>query len=294
MRPHSQQIKTALLLLFPLFTLSFFAATGTAQLAFEIEATNVKVYRDGLVHVTQTLIVDELYPKIDLPLLSSSVENLIVLDKNKLAVDFLLNLPNLTVFTLGATYITVEYDTLTLTNKNADVWTLVLNNPYDVILILPRNSTIIYLSNIPAEIDMSGDENSLSLTSDQWEVSYIIPLQQEDQNGDLAGITIPLEYLITVAVAITVTIAAVVLVFLRRRKINFQKIVNRNPGLKKEDIAVVKFLAENGGESFEAQIREQFPDMPRTSLWRLVRRLERMEIVEIKKIGLENQVKLKK
>ena len=294
MRPQSQQTKTALLLLFLLFTSSFLTSTATAQLSFEIESTNVKVYRDGLVHVTQTLIADELYPKIDLPLLSSYVENLIVLDKNKLAVDFLLNLSNLTVFTLGATYITVEYDTLTLTNKNADVWTLVLSNPYDITLVLPRNSTIIYLSNIPAEIDMSGDENSLSLTPDQWEVSYIIPLQQEDQNGDLAGITIPLEYLITVAVAIIVTIAAVALVFLRRRKINVQKIVNRNPGLKKEDIAVVKFLAENGGESFEAQIRERFPDMPRTSLWRLVRRLERMEIVEIKKIGLENQVKLKK
>jgi uncharacterized membrane protein len=34
--------------------------------------------------------------------------------------------------------------------------------------------------------------------------------------------------------------------------------------------------------------------MPRTTLWRLVRRLEGLEIVEVKKIGLENQVQLKK
>jgi uncharacterized membrane protein len=64
--------------------------------------------------------------------------------------------------------------------------------------------------------------------------------------------------------------------------------------LKKEDREVIEFLAEKDGKAFEAEIRERFPDMPRTSLWRLVRRLERLEIVEIKKIGLENQVALKK
>ncbi len=62
----------------------------------------------------------------------------------------------------------------------------------------------------------------------------------------------------------------------------------------KEDIAVIEFLAEKDGKAFEAEIRERFPDMPRTSLWRLVRRLEGLELVEIKRIGLENQVQLKK
>ena len=64
--------------------------------------------------------------------------------------------------------------------------------------------------------------------------------------------------------------------------------------LVKEDIAVIEFLAEKDGKAFEAEIRERFPDMPRTSLWRLVRRLEGLELVEIKRIGLENQVQLKK
>ena len=67
-----------------------------------------------------------------------------------------------------------------------------------------------------------------------------------------------------------------------------------HPHLKKEDKEVIEFLSEKGGQAFEAEIRERFPDMPRTSLWRLVRRLERLEIVEVKKIGLENQVQLKK
>ena len=80
----------------------------------------------------------------------------------------------------------------------------------------------------------------------------------------------------------------------RRRQPSVARILKDNPQLMDEDKEVLAFLVEKNGKAFEAEIRERFPDMPRTSLWRLVRRLERLEIVEIKKIGLENQVQLKK
>ena len=119
-------------------------------------------------------------------------------------------------------------------------------------------------------------------------------LQQEGQNGDGPWAAFHIEYLL---VAVIVAIASVIIVMsiaLRKRKINVKKILSRNPGLMTEDIAGINFLAEKDGEAFEAEIRIKFPDMPRTSLWRLVRRLEGLEIVEIKRIGLENQVQLKK
>ena len=292
MRLYSLRIGATVLL--TLCLLSTLAIASAAESAFEVESTIVKVYKDGLVHITQTLTIDELNPAIDLTLLSSSVENLIILDENQLAVDYQLSTTNLTVFTLGATHVSLEYDTNALTNKNADVWTLILSNPYNLTVFLPQNSTIIYLNQVPATIDTSGDELSLSLNPKQWEISYIVPLQQEDQNGDTPWNAFPLEYLIAALVAVIAIIATMMLVILRKPKINVQKILDRNPSMKKEDIAVIEFLAENDGKAFEAEIRKKLPDMPRTSLWRLIRRLERMEIVEIKKIGLENQVKLKK
>lgn len=113
-------------------------------------------------------------------------------------------------------------------------------------------------------------------------------LQQEGQNGDGPWAAFHIEYLL---VAVIVAIASVIIVMsiaLRKRKINVKKILSRNPGLMTEDIAGINFLAEKDGKAFEAEIRIKFPDMPRTSLWRLVRRLEGLEIVEIKRIGLEN------
>ena len=55
--------------------------------------------------------------------------------------------------------------------------------------------------------------------------------------------------------AVSATFAVVILVILRKRKINVQAILNRNLGLKREDIVVIEFLAEIDGEAFEAEIR---------------------------------------
>jgi uncharacterized membrane protein len=289
MKLYCLRISTLSLLAF--FLLSTFSSAA-AEFSFEVETMTIKVYRDGLNHVTQTLIVDSLLPEVILPLLSSSVENLIVLDENQLAVDYQQNKANLTVFTLGASRVLVEYDTIALTNKEADVWTLILNHPYNLTVSLPKNSTIVYLNQVPTTIDTTGEELSLSLHPGQWEVSYIVPLQLEVQNN--GAWAIPIEYLIAATIAVAVAILIVIFVVRRKRTINIKKVLSRHPDLVKEDIAVIEFLAEKDGKAFEAEIRERFPDMPRTSLWRLVRRLEGLELVEIKRIGLENQVQLKK
>jgi uncharacterized membrane protein len=276
--------------------ISFVTATAAGEVRFEVESMNLTVYRDGLIHVTQTLNVNELYPEIVLTLLSSSIENVIVLDENQLSVDYEITGGNLTVFTLGAERVSVEYDTIALTSKEAEVWTLIADNPYNLTVFLPQNSTVIYLSAMPTAIDTSGTGITLSLYPDQWEISYVVPLLPEDGlNGDERPLSsIPIEYLIAAIVAAAAVVLSALIFVRRRRGPNVDKILKANPQLKKEDKEVIQFLAEKDGKAFEAEIRERFPDMPRTSLWRLVRRLERLEIVEVKRIGLENQVQLKK
>jgi len=279
-----------------ILTLISFAAvtTVTAQSPFEVESIDLTVYRDGLVHITQTLIVDDLAPEVTLPLLSTSVENLIVLDESQLAVDYEINGGNLTVFTLGAERVLVEYDTVSLTRKEAEVWTLIADNPYNLTVFLPQNATVIYLNQMPTAIDTSGTKIKLSLYPSQWEISYVLPLLPDDGTEDGAPLPgIPIEYLIAAIAVVTVVVLSALLIVRRRRGPNVEKTIKAHPELKQEDKEVIEFLAEKGGKAFEAEIRERFPDMPRTSLWRLVRRLERLEIVEVKRIGLENQVELK-
>ena len=293
MKRYIRRVKTVAF--FVILLLLMLNVTVSAGNAFNVEAMTLKVYRDGLVHVIQSLVVDEFSPKITVTLLSSSVENLVILDENQTAVDYQLDNETLTVFTLGAAHVSIEYDTVTLTKKDAGVWTLIFNSPYNLTVLLPQNSTVIYLNQVPNAINTTGKELSLSLSPGYWEISYLMPLQLEEWDEVTSRTTIPFEYLLAAIAVVSVTIIILIMLFFaRKRKINVKKILGRNPNLRKEEIAVIEFLAENGGKAFEAEIRKRFPDMPRTSLWRLVRRLEKLEIVEVKRIGLENQVQLKK
>ncbi|HEY3094329.1 MAG TPA: hypothetical protein VGJ42_01085, partial [Nitrososphaera sp.] len=69
-------------------------------------------------------------------------------------------------------------------------------------------------------------------------------------------------------------------------------ILEERPHLRPEDRQVLKFLAEKEGAAFESEIRTKF-QLPKTTIWRLVKRLEREELVEIRKAGGQNLIKLK-
>lgn len=70
------------------------------------------------------------------------------------------------------------------------------------------------------------------------------------------------------------------------------RILEERAHLRPEDQQVLKFLAEKEGAAFESEIRTKF-QLPKTTIWRLVKRLEREELVEIRKAGGQNLIKLK-
>ena len=351
------------------------------EILFQIESTDLQIYRDGLVRISQTLFVNETFPVITLSLLNSSVSNFIVLDENHTVLDYEISGINLTVFTLGTRIVTLQYDTNSLTKKDFEVWSLILDTPYNLTVSLPEEATIIYMNEIPSSIDLVENKMALSLYETSWEIGYvfssIVPLefQVTDLNvtpsnpkvgeevtvsvkvtnvgrqigsytipfvvnqtteetktltlesgestlitfkitkeiqgiysfevggiystfevkpsNNISSTSFPIEYLIIFIVIITAVFFVAIILF-KRRKVNVDKIFKLNPQLNKEEKDVIQFLADNEAKAFESIIRDKFPDIPRTSLWRLVKRLEKLEIVKVKKIGLENQVELKK
>ncbi|PVX26972.1 MAG: hypothetical protein CW716_04725 [Candidatus Bathyarchaeum sp.] len=363
-------------------------AAAAQETDYQLDSTDLQIYRDGLVRVTQTLSVNETIAAVSLPLLSSSADNYIVLDENQTVLDYEVEGNNLTVLTLGATSVSLQYDTHSLTSKDGEVWTINVDTPYNMTVQLPEDSTVVYLSETPTSIDM--EDNILTLFPSQWEISYVIPLTppanfqisdlsvtplevkkgeevtvsvkvtnvggqsgsytvsllinqtteetksvtldagastttefkitkqtsgtynieiegltdqltvSEDSpnggtpnGGDSNGDSFPIEYIAAAVAAVALIIVVVFFLFIKRKP-NVEKIVKLHPQLNKEEQDVIQFLSENEGKAFESQIRERFPEIPRTSLWRLVRRLEKLDIVKVQKIGLENQVELKK
>jgi len=112
-----------------------------------------------------------------------------------------------------------------------------------------------------------------------------------------------INYLAIVAVAGAAAIIAAVALVLRGRrreakpaaepktKVNLQAIFDENPGLRMDDREVLRFITGSGGEAFANEIRERF-DLPRTSAWRMFRRLIGMGIVEERKIGGQSLIRI--
>ncbi len=63
--------------------------------------------------------------------------------------------------------------------------------------------------------------------------------------------------------------------------------------MREDDKQLVAYLEKNGGQAFERDLRKKFL-LPRTTMWRAVKRLERQGVIEIEKKDFQNLVRLKK
>ncbi|MGB8027139.1 MAG: hypothetical protein WCE95_05985, partial [Nitrososphaeraceae archaeon] len=69
-------------------------------------------------------------------------------------------------------------------------------------------------------------------------------------------------------------------------------IIKQKRNFKPEEKEILFYLSDNEGAAFEGEIRNRFI-LPKTSLWRLIKRLEREDMIEVTKIGGQNLIKLK-
>jgi len=75
------------------------------------------------------------------------------------------------------------------------------------------------------------------------------------------------------------------------RQIDVHRILERAKHLRLEDREAIEFIALAGGEVFEAELREKFK-LPKSTAWRMVKRLKREGFVEVVKVGGQNLVRL--
>ncbi|TLX84307.1 MAG: hypothetical protein E6L04_07175 [Thaumarchaeota archaeon] len=69
-------------------------------------------------------------------------------------------------------------------------------------------------------------------------------------------------------------------------------VIKQKGNLKPEEREILFYISEKEGAAFEGEIRNKFI-LPKTSLWRLIKRLEREDLIEVTKIGGQNLIKLK-
>jgi LPXTG-motif cell wall-anchored protein len=182
------------------------------------------------------------------------------------------------------------------------------NSPSDFTLLLPKNSAIVGMTNLPINMEIINDRNQLTLSSGKTEIDYFYSINTSDP------ITIPktesnnLLYAIIGGVIIFIIVGSGIIIRNKQKNLkpiqNIQTIQKDNvsdiemifklkPDLREDDKELVKFIFNNGGEALESELRKKFLQ-PRTTMWRAVKRLEREGVIDIKKKDLQNLVKIRK
>jgi len=270
------------------------------------------IYPDGTTHVSAEIDVDPLATDYELDLFGSSIDNFVVVGEN----GFLLNTDvmgnSALIETFGSSIITIEYDIHDLVSKQGRVWTFSLDSPSDFTLLLPKNSAIVGITNLPINMEIINDQNQLTLSVGDTEIDYLFsttPIRSDPIVSDTPILqTDYLTYTIVGGVVVVSIVGITAIIRFKQKTVkpiqvqqsaqkiqtvDAETIFKLKPDLREDDKEIVKFISNNGGYALESELRKKFLQ-PRTTMWRAVKRLERNGVIEIEKKDLQNLVKLRK
>jgi uncharacterized membrane protein len=266
--------------------LLLFARMVAAQEDYRVLQLEISIYRDGVAHVSYAISVNSTAPSISLALLGTAA-NILATDEKGQIVRYDVTSKEISIYTMGATKVLLEYDTFAITSKEGPVWTVKLNLVFQGKVILPNDASIVYLNEKPLLIEAQDGRPALTLGKGAWEISYVIPMRTTASTtqslSTLPQLAWPLLPAIVIATAVSVAVLLNLGVLRRRRPLPDQ--------ISQADGEVLELIRSRGGRMFESELR-QLLGIPKTSAWRRVKKLEKLGLVRTRKVGTQNEVEL--
>jgi len=266
------------------------------------------IYPDGSTHISTEIDVDPFVTDYELNLFGSTIDNLVVVGDNEFLLDTDIIHDSVLIQTFGSSIISIEYDIHDLVSKQGKLWTFSLDSPSNFTLLLPQNSAIVGMTNLPINMEIINDQNKLTLPSGKTEIDYLFSNTISNPIPDTETETNYFSYAIIGGVIVIILIGVVIIIRTKQKNlkpVNHNSIIEKNnildietifklkPDLREDDKELVTFIFNNGGKALESELRKKFLQ-PRTTMWRAVKRLEREGVIEIEKKDLQNLVKLRK
>ena len=147
-----------------------------AQEAYRTRNLSVIVYADGNTLVTHEDDVDTTSPRVDIPLLGTSFQNILVVDQRGIPLDYSIAGNVLRIDTLGAYRVRISYQAGGLTSLNGDLRILAISTPATTVVTLSRGLDIISLSPIPLQTEQVDGAYRLTFPQGRVEVGFKINL----------------------------------------------------------------------------------------------------------------------
>uniref|UniRef100_A0A7C4FFT4 Winged helix-turn-helix transcriptional regulator n=1 Tax=Ignisphaera aggregans TaxID=334771 RepID=A0A7C4FFT4_9CREN len=169
-----------------------------------------------------------------------------------------------------------------------------LSGKYMYRLILSPNIILLTLPNNITDIGAIGDLYYIDFDEGKdVQLLYIVKPRISETTAPskppTANVSLPLQVVI---VALGVGTAGVSAFFLL--KVIKRRSEEESEVLSELDIAILKSVEKKGGAALQSELQRDLHSVPRTTLWRHVRKLEKLGYVRIEKVGQQNRVVLVK
>ncbi|MCE2505169.1 MAG: MarR family transcriptional regulator [Nitrosopumilaceae archaeon] len=286
------------------------ALTIPLQTSFATTRTlDLIINSDGSTHISSQIDVDS--SNFELSLFGTSIDNFIATAEDGTILSGDIIEDKVMIQTNDNSSISINYEIHDLISKEGRIWTFSFDSPTRYSLLMPENSVIVGMNILPENMEQLETQIKLEIPTGPAQIEYIF-------SAPLETPTTPSEFLfdsVTIGLIIGPIMAAVIasVIAIKKRQskpqlqteviqthseptktdsLNPNTIFDLRPDMREDDKEIVKFISENGGEVFESDLRKKFLQ-PRTTMWRTVKRLERLGVVEIYKKDLLNMVKLR-
>ena len=271
------------------------------------------IYSDGSTHVFYEMETNPFEPEFTVELFGQVIENVTIMDEEGFLLSYEINNNIALIETFGASHIAIDYDTQDLVSKTGKIWEFSVDAPIEYSLLIPKDSVIVEMSNFPISMQVDNDQSYLILPEGLTNISYYFStLASTKSTQTISEEDTTDNPLVIYAVVIVAAAGIIALVAIKKSKpskvtepsavinkeehvsqhLDSETIFRAKPDLRDDDKEIINFLSANKGQAYESELRKKFL-LPRTTMWRAVKRLERHGIVEIVKKDLQNIVKLK-
>jgi len=277
---------------------------------------NLVIYPDGSVHVSNQIDIDPLLPDYELDLFGSSIDNFVAVGDNGFLLSDEIIENKATIDTFGSSSLKIDYDIHDLVSKEGRVWTFSINSPSDYTLLMPTHTVIVGMSVLPNNMELVNDQTILDLKNGTSEINYIFGVSANPTTPIPTPNQPSFDFVTVGIIGSTIVTGALIAIFMIKKKqsksvpsiiqtesisekpietksFDTESIFVLRPEMREDDKEIIKFISENGGKAFESELRKKFLQ-PRTTMWRAVKRLERLGVIEIDKKDMQNLVRLKK
>ena len=289
------------------------ALTIPLQTSFATTRTlDLIINTDGSTNISSQIDVDS--SNFELSLFGPSIDNFVAIGSDGSTLSGQVIEDKVMIQTDDYSSITINYDIHDLISKEGRVWTFSFDSPTSYSLLMPENSVIVGMNILPENMEQLDSQIKLQIPTGPAQIDYIFSTPVEAPTTPSESSFDPVTIGMIVGPIAAAAIAGVIVAKKRQSKPQLQTeviqtetiqtpkptidsltpgaIFDLRPDMREDDKEIVKFISENGGEVFESDLRKKFLQ-PRTTMWRAVKRLERLGVVEIYKKDLLNMVKLR-